>query len=208
MTTKKRLWLIFAVIVACMAVKANTASAQHWWVTPNTQPNPADTSLLPKSLTLNWVAPSPWLPVNGETWYAIWARNASGSWYRPNGYTQPSIYRNPVYSWRYTCWLSGSSGFICRDIARQIDRYVACPATITQQPPLLWRSDYNAAWPEYALYTWDRGGVGKRVGCSNLKTLSLQSASVTANGQRINCSYGPTTAQGPGSALDAWCWYY
>ncbi len=187
---------------------SSAAQAQHWWVAPNTYPNPPDTALLPKSLTLNWAVASPWLANNGTTWDAIWSRNAGAGWFRPLAYTQPTVFRNPVYPYPYTCYMSGTTGFRCRDLVRQIDRYINCPTTIAMQQTHLWRSEYNPAWPEYGLYTWDRGGPGKLVHCNNLKTLNLHNASVTANGQQINCSYGPPTIQGPGTALDAWCYYW
>ncbi len=178
-------------------------AAQSWYVTPNTVPMPPSTALLPYSITNDYIVPSPWFSTsNGTTWYAIWPRTANGAWYRPNEYTQPSIRRTNVYTWAYTCYVHNSTSFRCRDIARQIDRYVSCPANINIGWLRRWRSQAeNAAWPEYALYetygTWNTNWN---------QSLPLNGNSVANNGQWLQCSYGPLTSQGPGMAFDQWLW--
>ncbi len=184
---------------------ASVASAQTWYATPNTRPlvesNYNHIAQLPLSVTFDWVAPAPWTTVNGATWNAIWPRNAVGAWYRMNAYTQPSIYRDPVYSWPYTCRVLGA-GFSCLDTARQITRNISCPTTIAIGPLKMWRSTYNPAWHEYGLFTVNMGPFGATTG----RTVAFQSALVTANGRRINCLYGPLTGQGPGLTTDIWGW--
>ncbi len=193
---------ILLVLLFSLALPFGVA-AQSWHVTPNTHPMPPNTSLLPYSITNDYIVPAPWVASsNGTTWYAIWPRNASGAWYRPNGYSQPGIHRDNVYAWAYHCYVHTSTTFRCRDLVRQIDRYVSCPANINIGWLRRWRSQpENAAWPEYALYetygTWNTNWN---------QPLYLNGNSVVPGGQRSQCQYGPLTSQGPGMAFDTWLW--
>lgn len=191
-----------SVILLLALLFSGTAQAQTWYSTPNTHPQPPDTSLLPLSVTFDYWAPTGWTTPTNVTWDAIWSRNASGAWYRPLGYTQPSIRKNPVYPYPYTCVTLGASGFKCRDLIRGIDRTIACPATISIGSMIRWRSHYNPSWTEYGLYTSNVGPFS----CHSGRVLNLQGASVTASGKQINCNYGHTTLQGVGLTHDMWCW--
>ena len=199
MSTPKRLWLIFAFIVLGIVGKA---SAQTWYVAPNTQPlTAADTAQLPYSVTFDFIAPEGWIATNGMTWHPVWPRNARGAWYRPLTYTQPALIQTNVFPWQYKCTVSGA-GFSCLDLVRNIPRYVACPSSLKMGPIKLWRSSYNGYWPEFGLFTW---GV---FGSSELKTLPLQWVTVTNAGKTISCGYGNTTAVGAKQTLDAWVFYW
>ncbi len=198
MKTLHRLYLILAIIILGMAAKA---SAQTWQATPAYQPAAGDVAQMPFSVSFNWLAGAGWITVNGDTWDPVWPRNAPGAWYRPLTYTQPSIYKNPVFPYPYTCYLAGNQ-FRCHDTVRNIDRYLSCPASIAIGPLYKWRSLYNAAWPEQGLF-WSNVGPFT---CNTGRAVTLQSLSVTANGKRINCQYGPMTYQGAGLSLDVYCY--
>jgi hypothetical protein len=193
-----KLSVLFAFLFALLA--SSNADAQSWSATPNVFPlSAADTAQLPLSATFQWLAPAGWTVEYGSTWNAIWPRNASGAWYRMNTYSQPGIRKNPVYSYPYNCVVSGA-GFKCRDQVRGIDRFITCPATIAIGPMRLWRSEYNFAWLEKGLFTWDRGPFSATTG----RTLPFCTASVTAAGKQINCQYGNSTPTGPGTTTDIW----
>ncbi len=199
MKTLPRLYLILAILVLCCAVNS-VAHAQTWYVAPNT--TPVDSSQLPYSVNFTFPADG-WPTSTNTTWYAIWPRNASGAWYRPSGYTQENAYKSaPIYPFPYSC-RSVSGGFLCRDLTRNADRSIQCPATIQTSPLRLWRSQYRGEWPELGLFTADRA----RFAC-NPRKLYLAGSSVTNNGKQINCLDGPPTAAGPGLALDVWCYRY
>ncbi len=188
------------ILLLILLALASPVRAQTWTATPNTFPMPPDTAQLPLSFTADFIAPAPWLPVNGVTWDAIWPRTNAGAWYRPYAYSQPSIYQTNLYTWAYTCYESGSAGFRCRDLVRGIDRYVSCPASIQIGWMRRWRSHYNSAWPEYGLYDTAQWFTGWNT------SLPLNGVAVTGSGQRVNCMYGPRTVDGPGIALDQWLW--
>ncbi len=203
MKTTHRLWFIFAVFLLVVACRGR-AHAQVWYVQPNTRPVAShDTVYQPYSTTIPWAAPSGWWADSGVTWYAIWARNSLvGCWYRPSAYTQVNTHRNNAFPYTYNCRTSGQE-FLCRDIARGVDRRVTCAPSLSMSQPWLWRSQYVGSWPELGLFTVEV----KRFGC-NSRTLPLHSVSVSANGQQMNCAYGNPTSQGPGLTHDAWCYWY
>jgi hypothetical protein len=193
----------YASILSALIVFAITsvASAENWTAQPNKYPlTPADVAQLPSHVNFCWVSPvAGWETSCDNTWYPVWPRNASGAWYRQNAYTQNNAIKRNVYTWPYSCQVSGM-GFRCLDKVRAIWRSVYCPSHIYMGPMRLWRSVYNSAWKEQGLFTASVGPFS----ASETKTLALTGVSVTASGQQLNCAYGNRTVDGPGLTTDAW----
>jgi hypothetical protein len=198
-----KMFSVLAILAACWFGGTDTAHAYSWWTVPNTSPTAADLAQLPQHITVDIVDPAgAWLPVTGNTWTHIWPRNATGAWYRMAGYSQPNLRMLNVYPYAYRCYVHTGFSFRCRDIARQIDRYISCPANARINWMIKWRSQYNSAWPELGLF-WAAGGP---FNVNWGKLVPVASHSTTQDGQQINCAYGPTTPQGPGTVWDIWLW--
>jgi hypothetical protein len=199
MGSKLRLWLVFGFIMLGVTGKA---FAFDWHVTPSVPLTSADTAQLPLYVTFDVYGPAGWTGVTGTTWQHIWPRSGNGSWYRPNPYTQPTLRRDPVYPYPYTCSVQSYNSFRCRDIVRGIDRTITCPNTATIGPMVKWRSKYDGVNKHLGLFWASTGPFS----CDAPRAIAFSYASVTGNGQQINCSYNTLTSQGPNIWMDRYCW--